>query len=42
MHYGVAKLGEEYISLAGYPGEGIDSLYSEDFIAIFGIIPGVL
>lgn len=42
--YGVAKLGEKYhkpvISLAGYLGEGIDSLYSEGFTAIFGIIPG--
>ena len=42
--YGVAKLGKKYhkpvISLAGYLGEGIDSLYSEGFIAIFGIIPG--
>ena len=43
--YGVAKLGKKYhkpvISLAGYLGEGIDSLYSEGFTAIFGIIPGV-
>ena len=42
--YGVAKLGKKYhkpvISLAGYVGEGIDSLYSEGFTAIFGIIPG--
>ena len=42
--YGVAKLGKKYhkpvISLAGYLGEGIDSLYSEGFNAIFGIIPG--
>ncbi|MBZ4029106.1 glycerate kinase [Lactobacillus johnsonii] len=42
--YGVAKLGKKYhkpvISLAGYLGEGIDSLYSEGFTAIFGIIPG--
>ncbi|WP_411163288.1 glycerate kinase [Lactobacillus johnsonii] len=41
--YGVAKLGKKYhkpvISLAGYLGEGIDSLYSEGFTAIFGIIP---
>lgn len=42
--YGVAKLGKKYhkpvISLAGYLGEGIDSLYSEGFTAMFGIIPG--
>ena len=42
--YGVAKLGKKYhkpvISLAGYLGEGIESLYSEGFTAIFGIIPG--
>lgn len=42
--YGVAKLGKKYhkpvTSLAGYLGEGIDSLYSEGFTAIFGIIPG--
>ena len=42
--YGVAKLGKKYhkpvISLAGYLGEGIDSLYSEGFTSIFGIIPG--
>lgn len=42
--YGVAKLGKKYhkpvISLAGYLGEGIDSLYTEGFTAIFGIIPG--
>ena len=42
--YGVAKLGKKYhkpvISLAGYLGEGIDSLYSEGFTAIFGISPG--
>ena len=42
--YGVAKLGKKYhkpvISLAGYLGEGIDSLYSEGLTAIFGIIPG--
>ena len=42
--YGVAKLGKKYhkpvISLAGYLGEGIDSLYGEGFTAIFGIIPG--
>ena len=42
--YGVAKLGKKYhkpvISLAGYLGEGIDSLYSEGFTAIFGVIPG--
>ena len=42
--YGVAKLGKKYhkpvISLAGYLGEGIDSLYSAGFTAIFGIIPG--
>ncbi|OUP14482.1 glycerate kinase [Lactobacillus johnsonii] len=42
--YGVAKLGKKYhkpvISLAGYLGKGIDSLYSEGFTAIFGIIPG--
>ena len=42
--YGGAKLGKKYhkpvISLAGYLGEGIDSLYSEGFTAIFGIIPG--
>lgn len=42
--YGVSKLGKKYhkpvISLAGYLGEGIDSLYSEGFTAIFGIIPG--
>ena len=42
--YGVAKLGKKYhkpvISLAGYLGKGIDSLYSEGFTAIFGILPG--
>ena len=42
--YGVAKLGKKYhkpvISLAGYLGEGNDSLYSEGFTAIFRIIPG--
>lgn len=42
--YGVSKLGKKYhkpvISLAGYLGEGIESLYSEGFTAIFGIIPG--
>lgn len=42
--YGVAKIGKKYhkpvISLAGYLGEGIDSLYGEGFTAIFGIIPG--
>ncbi|QTQ40689.1 glycerate kinase [Lactobacillus taiwanensis] len=41
--YGVAKLGKKYhkpvISLAGYLGKGIDSLYSEGFTAIFGILP---
>ena len=41
--YGVAKLGKEYhkpvISLAGYLGKGIDSLYEEGFTAIFGILP---
>ena len=42
--YGVARLGKKHhkpvISLAGYLGKGIDSLYSEGFTAIFGIIPG--
>lgn len=42
--YGVAKLGKKYhkpvISLAGYLGEGIESLYDSGFTAIFGILPG--
>ncbi|RVU73639.1 glycerate kinase family protein [Lactobacillus xujianguonis] len=42
--FGVAQLGQKYhkpvISLAGYLGEGIDTLYDCGFTAIFGILPG--
>lgn len=40
--FGVAQLGKKYhkpvISLAGYLGKGIDTLYQEGFTAIFGIL----
>ena len=42
--YGVAATakasGKKVIALAGYIGEGIDTLYAEGFDAIFSIIPG--
>ncbi|MEF2966697.1 glycerate kinase [Paenibacillus sp. M1] len=42
--YGVAKAakerGKKVIAVAGYIGEGIDTLYGEGFDAIFGIVPG--
>ncbi|QSF45963.1 glycerate kinase family protein [Paenibacillus tianjinensis] len=42
--YGVASTakasGKRVISLAGYIGEGIDTLYAEGIDAIFGIVPG--
>ncbi|MNO13064.1 Glycerate 2-kinase [compost metagenome] len=42
--YGVARAaqasGQKVIAVAGYLGEGIDSLYEEGFTAIFGIVPG--
>ncbi len=42
--FGVAQLGKKYhkpvISLAGYLGKGIDTLYECGFTAIFGILPG--
>lgn len=42
--YGVARAAKEagkpVIALAGYVGEGIDTLYAEGFDAIFGIVPG--
>lgn len=42
--YGVAQVAKEQdkpvIAIAGYVGEGIDSLYEEGFHAIFGIVPG--
>lgn len=41
--FGVAQLGKKYhkpvISLAGYLGQGIDSLYDSGFTAFFGILP---
>lgn len=41
--FGVAQLGKKYhkpvISLAGYLGKGIDTLYDEGFTAIFSILP---
>ncbi|OKP83995.1 glycerate kinase [Paenibacillus helianthi] len=42
--YGVARTakarGIQVIAIAGYIGEGIESLYEEGFTAIFGIVPG--
>ncbi|WNS44182.1 glycerate kinase [Paenibacillus sp. MMS20-IR301] len=42
--YGVARTakaaGKPVIALAGYIGEGIETLYSEGIDAIFGIVPG--
>lgn len=42
--FGVAQVGKKYhkpvISLAGYLGKGIDTLYECGFTAIFGILPG--
>ncbi|WP_310831744.1 glycerate kinase family protein [Paenibacillus pedocola] len=42
--YGVASTakasGKKVIALAGYIGEGIDTLYAEGIDAIFGIVPG--
>ncbi|WP_236336201.1 glycerate kinase [Paenibacillus auburnensis] len=42
--YGVASAakasGKKVIALAGYIGEGIDTLYAEGIDAIFGIVPG--
>ncbi|WP_340028056.1 glycerate kinase [Paenibacillus sp. FSL H7-0940] len=42
--YGVARTAKEagkpVIALAGYVGEGIDTLYAEGIDAIFGIVPG--
>lgn len=42
--YGVAQAartaGKKVIAIAGYIGEGIDTLYDEGIDAIFGIVPG--
>ncbi|UQZ35180.1 glycerate kinase [Paenibacillus sp. PK3_47] len=42
--YGVARTakasGKKVIALAGYIGEGIDTLYAEGIDAVFGIVPG--
>lgn len=42
--YGVAQAAKEagkpVIAIAGYVGEGIDTLYTEGIDAIFGIVPG--
>lgn len=42
--YGVARVarasGKPVIAIAGYIGEGIDTLYDEGIDAIFGIVPG--
>lgn len=42
--YGVARTakanGKKVIALAGYIGEGIETLYAEGIDAIFGIVPG--
>lgn len=42
--YGVAqaakKAGKPVIAIAGYVGEGIDTLYTEGIDAVFGIVPG--
>jgi glycerate kinase len=42
--YGVARTakasGKKVIALAGYIGEGIDTLYEEGIDAVFGIVPG--
>ncbi|NJJ41219.1 glycerate kinase [Paenibacillus apii] len=42
--YGVARAakerGKKVIALAGYIGEGIDTLYAEGIDAVFGIVPG--
>ena len=42
--YGVAQAakeaGKSVIAIAGYVGEGIDTLYTEGIDAVFGIVPG--
>ncbi|WP_040951635.1 glycerate kinase [Gorillibacterium massiliense] len=42
--YGVARAakesGKKVIAIAGYIGEGIDTLYTEGIDAVFGIVPG--
>ncbi|MNP59078.1 Glycerate kinase [compost metagenome] len=42
--YGVAKAakeeGKKVIAIAGYIGEGIETLYGEGIDAIIGIVPG--
>ncbi|PWW37998.1 MULTISPECIES: glycerate kinase [Paenibacillus] len=42
--YGVARAAKEagkpVIAIAGYVGEGIDTLYTEGIDAVFGIVPG--
>ncbi|KOY14348.1 glycerate kinase [Paenibacillus xylanivorans] len=42
--YGVARAakdaGKPVIAIAGYVGEGIDTLYTEGIDAVFGIVPG--
>ncbi|EHS54801.1 glycerate kinase family protein [Paenibacillus sp. Aloe-11] len=42
--YGVAQVakqsGKKVIAVAGYVGEGIDTLYQEGIDAVFGIVPG--
>ncbi|QWU15232.1 glycerate kinase [Paenibacillus sophorae] len=42
--YGVARAakesGKKVIAIAGYVGEGIDTLYAEGIDAVFGIVPG--
>ncbi|GGF95598.1 glycerate kinase [Paenibacillus albidus] len=42
--YGVAQAaqaaGKKVIAIAGYIGEGIDTLYTEGIDAVFGIVPG--
>ncbi|WP_028540930.1 MULTISPECIES: glycerate kinase [unclassified Paenibacillus] len=44
--YGVAQAakqsGKKVIAVAGYIGEGIDTLYKEGIDAVFGIVPGAL
>lgn len=44
MPFGVAQLGQKYhkpvISLAGFLGKGIDTLYDSGFTAFFSILPG--
>lgn len=34
------KAGKKVIAIAGYIGEGIDTLYGEGIDAVFGIVPG--